>query len=320
MSSSLTLKRFNPLEAFREKCFNMVIIGHKHTGKSTLVRDIAYRVHQLGFPRCVVFSGTEAGNSFYTSFIPSAYVHTGLDMSKLTSIVDAQRQVVANVRDAEKKAGGSVGVDTRLVIILDDIMYKRNATKSELFGELFMNGRHWQITLILTCQYVMLLDIACRSNIDYLMCLREAIPKNRIKLYENFFGCFPRRQDFFTVLDRCTQNYEGLVLDNTHPVLEIEKCVLWYKAEVSLPAFMFGQGSEEPKHQDRMGATAGGGRSSRSTSDKSKRSRRDETGGRKTLSASDGEEKAPAKRDHQVVLAGFQGFAGRQSRRNPQSP
>lgn len=100
---------------------------------------------------------------------------------------------------------------------------------------MFMNGRHWKISIILSCQYIMLLDTACRSNTDYLFVLREMIPKNRIRIYDNFFGMFPRKQDFYHVLDSCTQNYECLVLDNTQPNMAIEKCIYWYKAEIKLP-------------------------------------------------------------------------------------
>lgn len=237
--SSLKLKRFDP-DGQMNDCFNMVLLGHKHTGKSSLIRDMLYRLHVNGYPRVVVFSGTEEGNDFFKRCIPRAYIHHGLNMEKLKNIVDVQRKIVASCRDAEKELGRSPDVDPRLVIVLDDIMYKRYVSRSELFGELFMNGRHWKISVILSCQYVMLLDTACRSNIDYLFVLREPIPKNRVKIYDNFFGIFDRKQDFFHVLDSCTQNYECLVLDNTAPSMSIQKCVYWYKAVIDLPNFTFG--------------------------------------------------------------------------------
>jgi hypothetical protein len=237
--STLHLKRFDPSHQLNE-CFNMVLLGHKHTGKSSLIRDILYRLHENRYPRVVVFSGTEEGNEFFGSCIPKAYIHHGLDVEKLKHIVDVQRKIVASCREAETELGRPPDVDTRLVIVLDDLMYKRYITRSELFGELFMNGRHWKISIILSCQYVMLLDTACRSNTDYLFVLREMIPKNRQKIYDNFFGMFPRKQDFYHVLDSCTTDYECLVLDNTQPNMAIEKCIYWYKAQVDLPEFVFG--------------------------------------------------------------------------------
>lgn len=237
--TSLKLRKFDPTSSLK-KPFNMVILGHKHTGKSTLMRDMLYRLHNIEYPRVVVFSGTEEGNEFFSKCIPQPYIHGGLDIDKLTAIVNNQRRVIASCRDAESKLGRPTGVDSRLLIVLDDVMYKKNATKTEIFAELFMNGRHWNISIMISCQYVMSLDIACRSNVDILVCLRESVPRNRQKIHDNFFGCFARKQDFYNVLDQCTQNYEALILDNTEPNLEVEKCVMWYKAELSLPDFMFG--------------------------------------------------------------------------------
>lgn len=237
--SSLHLHRFDPSRQL-SSCFNMVVLGHKHTGKSTLMRDMMYRLHLNGYPRVVVFSGTEEGNDFFQKIVPKSYVHNGMDLDKLKNIVDVQRKIVASCKEAESQLGKAPRIDTRLVIVLDDLMYKRNMTRTELFGELFMNGRHWNITIILSCQYVMLLDTACRSNIDYLFVLREMIPKNRLKIYDNFFGMFPRKQDFYHVLDSCTTDYECLVLDNTQPNMSIEKCIYWYKGTLELPMFNFG--------------------------------------------------------------------------------
>ena len=235
----LRLRKFDP-DHYLKKPFNMVILGHKHTGKSTLMKDFLWHLHTLGYPRVVIFSGTEEGNDFFSKCVPKCFVHGGLDLDKLKAIVDAQRRIVGSCREAETQLGRPPGVDSRLVIVLDDIMYKKYATRSEIFGELFMNGRHWNVTILLSCQYIMLLDIACRSNVDYLVCLREPVPKNRQKIYDNFFGMFPRKQDFYNVLDQCTQNYEALILDNTSPIMDVEKSVMWYKAELSIPVFQFG--------------------------------------------------------------------------------
>ena len=165
--SSLHLNHFNPSKQLSD-CFNMVVLGHKHTGKSTLMRDMLDRLHVAGYPRMVVFSGTEEGNDFFQRSVPKAYIHHGMDLEVLRKIVDVQRKIVGSCKEAEGKLGHPPDVDTRLVIILDDLMYKSHMTRTELFGELFMNGRHWRITIILSCQYVMLLDTACRANMDYL--------------------------------------------------------------------------------------------------------------------------------------------------------
>ncbi len=56
-----------------------------------------------------------------------------------------------------------------------------------------------------------------------------------------FFGCFATFDDFNAVFDRCTQNYEALVLDNTVQTSSITDCIFWYKASTDLPPFRIGR-------------------------------------------------------------------------------
>lgn len=239
IKAPLHLKRFDPAVHIKRD-FTMVALGQRGTGKSSLMRDLLYHLHIQGYPRTVIFSGTEAANSFFSKFVPREYIHSGLDLDKLSDVWESQKQIVRSCRDAERRSGKSVKIDTRLVIYLDDVMYDRKVSRTKVITEIFLNGRHWNTTLVLSTQYIMLLDIACRSNVDFLFALKESKPKNRIRLYENFFGMFEKKQDFFNVLDQCTQNYECLVLDNTTPNTSIEKSVYWYKACVDIPPFVFG--------------------------------------------------------------------------------
>ena len=41
-------------------------------------------------------------------------------------------------------------------------------------------------------------------------------------------------------MDKCTENYECLVLDNTGPTNQINECVYWWKAKIDLPPFKIG--------------------------------------------------------------------------------
>lgn len=240
LKKNLRLRTFNPTKDLPNN-FNMVILGHKFTGKSTFMRDMLYHLHLKGMPRVVVYSGTEAGNDFYSKCIPHAYIHNGIDLEEFRKVYETQRTIVSSWRAASTQVANEM--DLRLVIVLDDLMYKKQMTRSELFGEIFMNGRHWLITVILSCQYIMNLDVACRANLDYLVCLREPIPKNKNKIYENFFGMFAKKDIFFQVLDACTQNYEALILNRTEPTTDVSRCIYWYKSNPNLPPFVFGSES-----------------------------------------------------------------------------
>ena len=82
--------------------------------------------------------------------------------------------------------------------------------------------------------------------------MKENTIQNRLKLYNMFFGVFESFEDFSAVLDRCTQNYETLVLDNTMQTTDISDCIFWYKAELTHDDFKLGKAvfyELEERHQ-----------------------------------------------------------------------
>lgn len=237
--SSLELKPWDITSTV--DCFNLAIFGQRNTGKSTLVRDIIYNLHKKGYPRIVVFSGTEEANAGYKHIVPPDFVHSGIDLEAFRALYETQKKIVSSWREAMDKCPDQAkDVDVRLIIVLDDLMFRRHLTKSEIFGEIACNGRHYKICLIITVQYVMSLDIMVRSNLDYVITLRESIPKNMVKLHDCFFGIFHKKDDFYRVLSACTENYECLVLDKTKPSNDIQAVVFWYRGQVNLPQFVFG--------------------------------------------------------------------------------
>jgi hypothetical protein len=235
--TNIQLKRFDPMTALA-KPFTMICLGKRNSGKTSLVRDFLFRLNNIGYPRVVVFSGTEEATSFYYSIIPKAYIHNGLDLSVLKTVVDAQRKIMASVCEAKQQI--PVALDTRLIIIFDDVSYSKQACRNELMNMLFLNGRHYNISIIMTLQYLISLSPEGRSNCDYICCLKDSIPKSRARTYECFGGMFSRKQDFFTVLDQTTVNYETLVINNVVSCLNPEDCLSWYKADITIPPFLFG--------------------------------------------------------------------------------
>ena len=93
---------------------------------------------------------------------------------------------------------------------------------------------------MLLLQYLVDLPPDLRAQIDYVFSCREPILGNKVKLYKMFFGVFAAFEDFLAVLERCTQNFEVLCLDNTLSSTGAHDCVFWYRAAVSLPDFRIG--------------------------------------------------------------------------------
>ena len=224
---TLNLRAFDIKECCA-KLFNAIVIGKKHTGKSTLIQDMLYYLSREGVPRVCVFSGTEESNGFYKQFVPGTFIFDDKDVeNRLEAIVENQKKL------AMQKQLGEVDrkLDTRIVIVLDDVGYKKDVLKSEIIRQIFMNGRHHYVILIVACQYCMDVGIDLRTNADYVLVLKQNSVSSIKNLHENYFGAFDKRKEFQIVLDACTQNYQCLVLDNTRPSTMVSDVCFWYKAK-----------------------------------------------------------------------------------------
>jgi len=232
---SLRLSKFDPrtIEERRTKGqgpATCVFIGKRGTGKSTLVADILYHCRKI--PIGVAISATEDGNAFYSNYVPELFIHSEYKSDVVQSVVTRQKKVVSKDKDIKNDA----------FLLLDDCMYDKKMIRDPNIRGIFMNGRHWRITFMITMQYCMDLPPDLRANIDYIFILRENIIQNQEKLYKNFFGIFPHMDTFKEVMTACTEGYDCLVLDNTSRSNKITDCVFWYRAK---PNRKFRIGSKE---------------------------------------------------------------------------
>ena len=149
---TLDLKKFDMKQiSFRpdeNKGPVVVLIGRRDTGKSFLVRDLLYN-HQ-DIPIGTVISGTEAGNGFFAAHVPKLFIHDEYNTAIIENILKRQKTVLKQV-NREMEAYKRSNIDPRAFVILDDCLYDSKWTKDKMMRLLFMNGRHWKIMLIITC-------------------------------------------------------------------------------------------------------------------------------------------------------------------------
>ena len=186
---NIQIKKFDPSKI--DPCRVCVFIGKRGTGKSSLVTDILY--HQRNIPMGVVMSGTEESNEHYKSFVPDTFIYGQYEPMVIEKIISRQKQVIKKTssKKESKDSKGSNEPNNNVFILLDDCMYDKKMIRDVNIRGIFMNGRHWRITFMLTMQYCMDLPPDLRANIDYVFILRENIIQNQEKLYKNCFGIFP---------------------------------------------------------------------------------------------------------------------------------
>jgi hypothetical protein len=205
----------------------IVIIGKKDTGKSFLVRDILFNTQDC-YPIGTVISGTEVANEFFQHMVPSKFIHDKYSPEIVTKVI--QRQLSLKQARNRSKVGGQSNVDPRAFLILDDCLYDASWIKEESTRYVFMNGRHVDLSTMITMQYPLGITPNLRTNVDFVFIMRENILGNRRRIYENYAGMFPTFEMFCQFMDQCTENYECLVICNNVPSNKLEDQVFWYKA------------------------------------------------------------------------------------------
>ena len=202
----------------------IVFIGKRRTGKSFLVKDLLYFHRDI--PIGTVISGTESANKFYGHILPSMFIQDEYTPELLSRVIDRQKKVK---RVMDKNA--EVKMDPRALCILDDCLYDSSWIKDKNIRCLFMNGRHFNVMFMITMQYPLGIPPSLRTNIDYVFILRENSMSNRKRIYENYASMFATFDLFCHVMDKCTENFECLVIKVNSHGNKLEDQVFWYKAE-----------------------------------------------------------------------------------------
>ena len=162
MTTTLNLKELD-LELIAPNTGNMgdfdqggskiVIIGKPKSGKSYLIRDLLYSKKHI-FPIGMVINGTEDSNHFYGNMFPETFIYDQMNTNAIQNFKRRQRlakEILPNPWS---------------VLILDDCMDQTGIFKTPLFQDIFKNGRHWKMMLVMAMQYSMDIPPGLRICID----------------------------------------------------------------------------------------------------------------------------------------------------------
>lgn len=198
------------------------ICAKRNSGKSWLIRDIMYR--KKDFPAGMVLAPTDRMTEFYTSFIPSTFVHYEFRSELLTNLFLRQSVVSEKIKEGRR-------VDPRAFLIMDDCLSSKGTwAKDPNIAEIFYNGRHRNIMFLLTMQFPLGILPELRGNFDYIFLLREDIISNQKRLYDHYAGMFPSFEVFRRVFDEVTDDFGCMVINNLSRSKELQDKVYWYKA------------------------------------------------------------------------------------------
>lgn len=217
-TSGLLVKYFDP--KVMGNGVTVYLNGKRGTGKTKLIVDIlAYMRH---CSHCVVICPTAEATKTYAKHVPSLFIYRQWTPEIVDKIVEAQ---LALGDEVDKYP---------CVLIFDDCLFDPKFAKHVSTRNLYMNGRHANITVICAGQYMMDLPPAIRTNTDYVFMLAENSRANRERLYKNFGGIFDNFKAFDECLKQTTEDFHAMVIDNKSLSNNVSDVVYYYKATMGL--------------------------------------------------------------------------------------
>lgn len=222
MSQTVQMRRLDPTIIKPNRV--ILITGKRGTGKTTLLEHLLYRLRDR-FDIVVGMGGSHASVKMLEGFLPSSMVYGAPQVRVVERMVEMAKSLVA----ANKKR--------EFLLILDDCTFRKDIFKCPVFREIFMNGRNYGITFVISAQYIMDLETDLRSQVDYVFTFKELIRANQKRLWEYFYGMIDNFKDFQIILKCNTKNYECLVMDNTDPTGDLSKILYYFKAPLDTPSF-----------------------------------------------------------------------------------
>jgi len=221
-----------PIREFKLKWMargpSIAMIAKKGSGKSWICRAIMKHFNDSGIPGGAIIAPTDRMNCFYGKFFPDLYIHYEYRTDILDRILNRQTKMIQKFRE---KAQKGKKIDPRAFLIMDDCLASKGSwMKDKVITEIFYNGRHYELSYILTMQFPLGISPELRNNFDYVFLLAEDFASNKKRIFEHYAGMFEKYELFQIVFDALTDDFGSMVIVNRGQRKSLMDKIFWFKA------------------------------------------------------------------------------------------
>ena len=207
---------------------SIAMIAKRGSGKSWTCRDILRTLSKRGIPGGMIIAPTDEMNTFYGDFFPDTYIHYKYKSEIIEKLLHRQTQMIEKQKQKQKEGKK---LDPRVILLMDDCLSSKGSwSRDELISRLFFDGRHYQITYILTMQFPLGIQPELRQNFDYVFLFADDVGSSQKKLYEHYAGMFDSLDFFKHTLELMTKDFGCMVICNRGAREKLTDKIFWYRA------------------------------------------------------------------------------------------
>lgn len=185
------------------KCVS--VVAKRNSGKSFLIKYLVTLTKDK-FDKIFVICATEGINHFYqkNDWIPKNCIYEVYNESFIKKLMEQMTRINSNKPDEERK---------NVLLILDDLVADKDFHTSETFKQLFVRGRHINISVIITTQYLKLIPPVSRNNSDFIV-VGQLNKQGLDILVEDFCKAGMPKEEFIKIYNTATTDYSFLIINN----------------------------------------------------------------------------------------------------------
>jgi len=211
---------------------SIVLCGKRRSGKNVLCRDLAYNYFRGKVKNVFVFSPTSeiAINGY--DYVPFEFRYNEVDIDVIERIMKRQEYLIK-----ENPKG-----DYRTLILIDDIIASNDAKQQKILDKLFICARHFQISLIVSYQYIKKdFSPVQRDNVDVIFTFQQSNYDNKDALNKQYLSVSENKKDGMELIDKYAVGFQTLVILNTTNNNNYEDFCYYYQADIINKKFKLGR-------------------------------------------------------------------------------
>lgn len=205
---------------------SLLICGKPKSGKSHVIKYLLYQFTAKKdlykrFSYGIVFCKTSFNRSY--NYVPSEWVKSNFIPNVLENLMKTQ----ASIREQGY-------VPPHVFVVFDDCLGNKQF-KSDLFKDLVQNYRHYNISPILSTQYINRIETVNRECVSHAIVFKQ-FSRNAIEAIYNSFGQrFDSEKEFKEYLHKNTGNFKFIFVNNESLDDDFNEAYKIMKAPTKIP-------------------------------------------------------------------------------------